>query len=199
MLESNLLGLFNAENLCAALGALLAAGIEFDDAVERLSAVQTVAGRMELFEQEDAPRVVVDYAHTPNALENSLKALRQHCDGKLTVVFGAGGERDSGKRPLMGAIAQANSDSVIVTNDNPRNEDPEKIIEQIVSGAEKPENIIQIADRAQAIEAAINASGDKDIVLVAGKGHENYQQLRSGKFPFSDRTLVQELLRRKRK
>lgn len=193
--ESTLLGAFNAENLMVALGALLAAGLSLDDAVQRLSRVGTVAGRMELFSQPGAPRMVVDYAHTPHALATALQALRAHCKGELVCVFGAGGDRDRGKRPQMGAQAERHADRVILTSDNPRNEDPASIIEQIASGFEQPQRALRIVDRATAIEHALREAAVDDLILVAGKGHEDYQQSGEQRLAFSDRTLVRQLLR----
>lgn len=195
-LDCSLLGTFNADNLCAALGALLASGLEFDDAVQRLSRVHTVPGRMELLALPGAPRVIVDYAHTANALETALQALRPHCKGELVCVFGAGGDRDQGKRPLMGHVAEQYADRTVVTSDNPRCEQPRHIIEQILAGYDQPGRALQIEDRKSAIETAVLESCSDDLVLVAGKGHEDTQQVGAEKFPFSDRLVIQQLLRR---
>ena len=194
--ETSLLGVFNAENLLAALGALIASGLPLEKAVQCLSRVKTVAGRMELFRRNGVARVVVDYAHTPHALETVLRALRPHCRGELVCVFGAGGDRDQGKRPLMGALAERYADRVIVTSDNPRHEDPESILDQIVQGFEQPQRALRIVDRAEAIEVAVAEAAADDLVLVAGKGHEDYQQRGSERLPFSDRGCVQQVLRR---
>lgn len=195
-LETRLLGAFNAANLLAALGALLAAGVDFDSAVQQLSRVDTVPGRMEAFGVHGQPLVVVDYAHTPNALDNALRALRPHCRGELVCVFGAGGDRDRGKRPRMGAVAEALADRVILTNDNPRGEDPGSILDQIAAGAQVPGRLQRIPDRAQAIDTAIQEAAADDLVLVAGKGHEDYQQIGNRRLAFSDRARVQQALRR---
>jgi UDP-N-acetylmuramoyl-L-alanyl-D-glutamate--2,6-diaminopimelate ligase len=194
--EAPLLGAFNAENLLAALGALLASGLSLQTAVQRLSRVKTVPGRMELFTRQGAARVVVDYAHTPHALETVLQALRPHCSGELVCVFGAGGDRDKGKRPLMGALAERYADRVVLTSDNPRHENPDSILDQIARGFEQPQRALRIVDRAEAIEAAVADAADDDLVLVAGKGHEEYQQRGSERLPFSDRSWVQQVLRR---
>lgn len=196
VMETHLLGGFNAANLLAALGALLAAGVEFDTAVQRLAGVDTVAGRMEAFGGHGRPQVVVDYAHTPNALENALRALRPHCRGELICVFGAGGERDQGKRARMGAVAEACADQVVLTNDNPRGEDPERILDDIAAGAACPQRLRRIADRAGAIDTAIREAAADDWILVAGKGHETYQQIGKRRLAFSDRARVQQALRR---
>jgi len=193
--ETALLGGFNAENLLAALGALLASGLSLRTAVERLARVKTVAGRMELFTRTGAPRVVVDYAHTPHALETALQALRPHCRGELICVFGAGGDRDRGKRPQMGALAERFADRVVLTSDNPRSENPDSILDQIAQGFEQPQRAVRISDRGAAIASAIREAAADDLVLVAGKGHENYQQTASQRLAFSDRARVQEVLR----
>lgn len=195
-LDCSLLGTFNADNLCAALGALLASGLEFEDAVQRLSRVHTVPGRMQLLALPGAPRVIVDYAHTANALETALKALRPHCKGELVCVFGAGGDRDQGKRPLMGRVAEQYADRIIITSDNPRSEHPQHIIEQVLAGFDQPERALRIEDRSSALQTAILDSCSDDLVLVAGKGHEDTQQVGAEKFPFSDRLVIQQLLRR---
>lgn len=188
--ESQLLGNFNAANLLAALGALLATGLSLNDAVQRLSQVTTVPGRMELFSAPGQPRVVIDYAHTPNALETALLALRPHCAGELVCVFGAGGDRDAGKRPQMGAAAERGADRVIVTSDNPRHELPQDIMAQIVAGMEQSQSVSLIEDRGAAISAALAAAGEDDLVLIAGKGHETTQQIGDLKTAFSDREYV---------
>lgn len=189
-------GAFNAENILVALGALLAAGLPFDKAIKNLSAVSTVPGRMELFAVSGRPRVVVDYAHTAHALQSVLQSLRPHCKGELVCVFGAGGDRDPGKRPQMGAAAEHGADRILITNDNPRSEDPQEIMRQIVAGFEQPQRAICIEDRAEAIESAITTAAVDDWILVAGKGHEQVQYLGSDSLPFSDRLLVEQCLRR---
>jgi UDP-N-acetylmuramoyl-L-alanyl-D-glutamate--2,6-diaminopimelate ligase len=196
--EAHLLGEFNAANLLAALGALLAAGQSLHDAARCLSQVTTVPGRMELFSAPGLPRVVVDYAHTGNALETALRALRPHCAGELVCVFGAGGDRDSGKRPQMGAAAERCADRVIVTSDNPRHEVPQDIIAQIVSGMTQSQHVLQIEDRGAAIDAALASAGKDDLVLIAGKGHETTQQIGDLKTAFSDRDYVEHWLQESR-
>jgi len=150
---------------------------------------------MELFTRTGAPRVVVDYAHTPHALETALQALRPHCRGELICVFGAGGDRDRGKRPQMGALAERFADRVVLTSDNPRSENPDSILDQIAQGFEQPQRAVRISDRGAAIASAIREAAADDLVLVAGKGHENYQQTASQRLAFSDRARVQEVLR----
>jgi UDP-N-acetylmuramoyl-L-alanyl-D-glutamate--2,6-diaminopimelate ligase len=195
VLESRLLGTFNASNLLAAAGALLAADIPFDKVIERLSNVTTVPGRMEAFSESGQPLVIVDYAHTPNALQKVLIALRQHCSGKLICVFGAGGDRDQGKRSEMGSVAEQNADRLIITSDNPRTENPESIIDMIAAGIRQADQVRRVPDRAQAIAEAIRSAGENDVVLVAGKGHETYQQIGIECIPFSDREQVMHVLR----
>ena len=184
--HSRLLGRFNISNLLAVLAVLLLSGIPLQGALARLATVKPVAGRMETFGGDAKPLVIVDYAHTPDALEQVLKALREHCRGRLWCVFGCGGDRDAGKRPLMGAIAEALADVVIVTNDNPRSEDLEQILADIKQGMTAPELIQTQPDRRQAIAAAIAQAKPGDVVLVAGKGHEAWQQIGDTRIPFSD-------------
>lgn len=195
-LVSPLLGRFNAYNLLAALAALLLRGVPFADAVDALSRSTTVPGRIEAFRAPGRPLVVVDYAHTPQALENVLDALSAHCAGRLICVFGAGGDRDRGKRPLMGAAAASRADLVIVTDDNPRSEDPAAIVEAILAGVD-PSQCSRVRvehDRAKAIDHAIAVAAEGDLVVVAGKGHETTQTCGSEVRPFSDRALVAQRL-----
>lgn len=173
-------GRFNVSNALGVLGCLIAYGIAFKDGVRLLERLPAVPGRMERV--GDAPLVVVDYAHTPDALEKVLSALRPVAEqrgGRLAVVFGAGGDRDPSKRPVMGAVAKRLADRALVTSDNPRGEDPLKIIAEIGLADSEP-------DRARAIERVILESAPKDVVLVAGKGHENYQEIAGRRIPFSD-------------
>lgn len=193
-LQTGLLGRFNASNLLAALGGLLAMGLEFTDAIDRLGRVSTVPGRMERFAAPGRPLVVVDYAHTPDALENVLSALREHTRRRLWCLFGCGGERDREKRPKMGQIAEALADSVVITDDNPRRENPYNIIEDILVGIKNPDAIYLDRDRAQAIAHAIGLGREGDVILVAGKGHETEQQIGEQRLPFSDRVEVARLL-----
>ena len=192
-LSASVLGRFNLSNLLAALGSMLALGCSLADAVNELSKVQTVAGRMEKVSDSDV-LVVIDYAHTPNALETVLKASREHTQNKLICVFGCGGDRDVGKRPLMAKIAEANADVVIVTDDNPRSESPEEIMQNIVAGFINPEAVTIEHDRANAISFALSKAQSGDTVLIAGKGHENVQILATGSVPFSDREHANRVL-----
>lgn len=194
-LTSTLLGRFNASNLLAALGALLGAGLNLQEAAARLGQVSAVPGRMEQFGgTEGRCLVVVDYAHTPDALEQALGALREHAEGKLLCVFGCGGDRDRSKRPAMGKVARQLADIVVLTDDNPRSEDPDQIIREIQRGMDNLETVFVERDRRRAIRYAIEKAGPRDIVLVAGKGHETEQHIGDRRLPFSDRAVVSELL-----
>ena len=154
-------------------------------AVGALEQVQPVPGRMMTFVAPGRPRVVVDYAHTPDALEKVLQSLRAHVGGRVICVFGCGGDRDRGKRPQMGAMAQRLADQVILTDDNPRGEAPEQIVTEILGGMDDAAVHVE-HDRAKAIQVAIAAAGADDLVLVAGKGHEDYQEIDGQRRPFSD-------------
>ena len=187
-----LFGKFNIYNVLAALTALLKIGFNLSTLVNQMQTVKAVDGRMERFGQADQPTVIVDYAHTPDALENALRALKAHCKGALWCVFGCGGNRDKTKRSVMGKIATEYADKVILTDDNPRHEAPHHIIADIQQGCPHPTAII--ADRAQAIRYAIHHATQNDIVLIPGKGHETYQQIGDERVPFSDRAIVQSLL-----
>ncbi len=191
--DCSLVGEFNAENLLLALGVLLGWGFGFEESVEALQTVQAPAGRMETFGGGHQPLVIVDYAHTPDALQQALQAARGHTPGRLLVVFGCGGERDRGKRAAMGRIASTLADLVVVTDDNPRDEDPEVIVADILAGASGEVRVER--DRAAAIALAIAQARRGDVVLVAGKGHETYQTTCNGRQPFSDREVVADLLR----
>jgi UDP-N-acetylmuramyl-tripeptide synthetase len=197
-LESPLLGTFNAYNLLAALGALLAADIPMADAIEALSQVRAVAGRMQVVEGfAEAPTVIVDFAHTPDALEKVLSTLKPLTTGQLICVFGCGGGRDVGKRPLMGAAVAAHADRAIVTSDNPRDEAPAHITQGILEGMPREGSRAPtvLLDRYEAIQSAIRNARAEDIVLLAGKGHENYQEINGMKRPFSDLQEAQAALR----
>jgi UDP-N-acetylmuramoyl-L-alanyl-D-glutamate--2,6-diaminopimelate ligase len=190
-----LLGRFNAANVLAVFSVLLSLGWSFDRAREAMAALPQVPGRMERFGGGDRPVAIVDYAHTPDALRHVLGALREHCRGTLWCVFGCGGDRDRGKRPLMGAAAEQLADRVVVTDDNPRNEDPDAIVADILAGMESPQAVVLERDRASAIRQALTQARPGDMVLVAGKGHEDYQLVGDRRLPFSDRTLVRQVLR----
>ena len=189
-----LLGDFNLSNLLAVLGVLLHRGVPLETAVERLQRLQGVPGRMQRFGGGSQPLVVVDYAHTPDALEQVLRALRGHARGRLICVFGCGGDRDRGKRPQMGAIAEALSDLPLVTDDNPRTEDGDRIVDDILAGMRQPGRARVIRDRGRAIHEAVRDAAAGDLVLVAGKGHETTQQVGETRFPFSDARQVLQAL-----
>lgn len=194
-LESRLLGRFNAYNLLAAVAVLLQNAVTLDAAVAALAQSSTVPGRIEGFQREAAqPLVVVDYAHTPQALAQVLAALRPHAQRRLICVFGCGGDRDRGKRPLMAAAAAAAADVLIVTDDNPRSEAPEAIVAEILAGLPNGAAARVIHDRAEAIRTAVAEAKAGDVVLVAGKGHEDYQIYGRERRAFSDRALVASLL-----
>lgn len=192
--ETTLLGRFNASNLLAVLALLLERDIPLAQALSRLCRVKTVDGRMERIGKPDQPIVVVDYAHTPDALEQSLRALREHTLGRLICVFGCGGDRDRGKRPLMGAVAERLCDKVVLTDDNPRTEDGHRIIDGILEGFSQPHKTEVDRNRARAIHKAISGAGPADLVLVAGKGHERVQQVGDLQVPFSDHEQVKDAL-----
>ena len=190
MLETRLLGRFNAANLLAVLLVLLQRGWELARALDVMGRLTTVPGRMQLFGGGEQPSVVVDYAHTPDALDKALQAVRVHCEGRLSVVFGCGGDRDRGKRPQMGALAEKLADRVIVTDDNPRSESSEVIIGEILAGMDRQESALVESDRGRAIRHAIQMSRPGDMVLVAGKGHEDYQLVGDQVLHFDDREQV---------
>lgn len=189
-IRSSLVGAFNAQNLLGVLGVLLASDVPLARAVETIGTLQAPAGRMQRFGGDRKPLVVVDYAHTPDALEKVLVALRPAvADGsELVCVFGCGGDRDPGKRPQMGAVAAAHADRVVVTSDNPRSEDPLEIAQAVVKGVRDAghRRWTVEADRRAAIAGAIAAAAMGDVVLVAGKGHETYQEAQGERHPFSD-------------
>lgn len=194
-LRVGLLGRFNASNLLASVATLLALELPFTEALARVTRAAPVPGRMErLGGGVGQPLAVVDYAHTPHALEQVLSALREHGGNRLWCVFGCGGDRDPGKRPLMGAVAERLADRVLVTDDNPRTEDPERIVADILAGMRRPGTVSVIRDRRAAIARALAAAGPGDIVLIAGKGHEDYQIVGTERLPFSDHAVVRECL-----
>ena len=189
--RARVLGAFNVSNLLAVVGALIAQGISFDDAVRAVGALDPVPGRLERVGGGDRPLVVIDYAHTPDALEKALAALRPTVAAghRLVCVFGCGGDRDPGKRPLMGRAAAGLADQLVVTSDNPRSEDPHAIIEQILTGI--PQGRAEaIEDRQVAIFSAVHHARAGDVVLLAGKGHESYQEIAGVRHPFNDREVA---------
>jgi UDP-N-acetylmuramoyl-L-alanyl-D-glutamate--2,6-diaminopimelate ligase len=192
--RSAVLGAFNVSNLLAVLATLLAAGLSFDDAVEAVATLEPVPGRLEKVGGGALPLVVVDYAHTPDALEKALEALRPAVAAghKLFCVFGCGGDRDPGKRPLMGAVASRLADEVVVTSDNPRGESPAAILAQVVAGVKGRHEAIE--DRQVAIFSAVHHATPGDVVLLAGKGHETYQEIAGVRHPFDDREVARAAL-----
>jgi UDP-N-acetylmuramoyl-L-alanyl-D-glutamate--2,6-diaminopimelate ligase len=197
--RSPLVGRFNLMNLLEAVGVLLQQGLRLDPLLAALASFRGVPGRMERVSlggtAAPAPAVLVDYAHTPDGLENALSACRPFTSGRLICVFGCGGDRDRGKRPQMGAIAARLADAVVVTSDNPRTEDPQRILEDVVAGI-APGVALQVEiDRARAIARAIASASPQDLVLIAGKGHEDYQILGTTKVHFDDREEAEKALR----
>jgi UDP-N-acetylmuramoyl-L-alanyl-D-glutamate--2,6-diaminopimelate ligase len=186
-----LIGDFNVANALAAAAAAWSIGVAPARIAELLGTLPQVPGRLEMI--SDAPTVLRDYAHTPDALERVLCAVRPFATGKLIVVFGAGGDRDRGKRPEMGAVAERVADRVILTSDNPRTEDPERILDDIASGLRR-HDYERIEDRRQAIARALAIAGPEDVVVLAGKGHETFQIRGAKKLPFDERLIVRELL-----
>jgi UDP-N-acetylmuramoyl-L-alanyl-D-glutamate--2,6-diaminopimelate ligase len=197
--RSHLPGLFNVSNCLAAAGLCLAAGFNLETIATGLSALETIPGRLEKIDAGDFS-VIIDYAHTDDALKNVLTTLKPLCKGKLRVVFGCGGDRDRTKRPRMARIAEELGDFIFVTSDNPRTENPAKIIDEIVVGFKKDntQTITIEPDRKKAIELAIKNAGKDDIVLIAGKGHEDYQIMGKQKFHFCDKEIAMECLKQKR-
>ena len=190
-LQSQLVGDFNAENLAITLGLLLAWDFDVDQAIAALAQGTPPPGRMEGFRLPNGGLAIVDYAHTPDALAKAVTAVRAHANGRVLVVFGCGGDRDAGKRALMGAAAERLADRVIVTDDNPRSEDPDRIVGMILSGFTVPARALIERDRARAIGAALAEAGPRDVVLIAGKGHEEYQLIGAERRHWSDREFLQ--------
>lgn len=194
-LSAPLMGSFNASNLLAAVATVLSLGVTVEQVRQAVRQLHSPPGRLERFCSDDGIRAVVDYAHTPDALANALAALRPHVAGKLICVFGCGGDRDSGKRPEMAKEAEKGADVVIVTDDNPRSEDPENIVRDILAGLARPDSAQVIHDRGQAIDRAIAMATADDLVLVAGKGHEAWQEIAGQKHAFSDTAHVRKALK----
>ncbi|WP_031429949.1 UDP-N-acetylmuramoyl-L-alanyl-D-glutamate--2,6-diaminopimelate ligase [Methylomicrobium agile] len=191
--RTSLIGDFNIDNCLSVMAAMLAAGEPVGQAARNLQRLVPVQGRMERFGGHRQPRVFVDYAHTSDALDKVLSSAREHCRDNLWVVFGCGGNRDKGKRAEMGAIASRWADHVIVTDDNPRDEDGRDIVNDILAGCRK-ERVRVVRDRKQAIENAICEADANDWVIIAGKGHEDYQEIAGRRYPFSDAETVQRAL-----
>ena len=186
-------GLFNIENILAVITVLLATGESLENAAKKVSLLKDISGRMQQFGGDGKPQVFVDYAHTPDALTKTLTALKQHHQ-QISLVFGCGGDRDKGKRMQMGQIACHQADNVIITNDNPRYENSEAIISDILLGCD-PNKVTLIKDRKEAITTAIMQASEDDCILIAGKGHEDYQEIKGVKYPLSDQVIVKDVLR----
>jgi UDP-N-acetylmuramoyl-L-alanyl-D-glutamate--2,6-diaminopimelate ligase len=195
--RTTLPGLYNVSNCLAAAGLCLAASLDLETIAAGLSALQVTPGRLERIDGGDFS-VIIDYAHTDDALKNVLATLKPLCKGNLRVVFGCGGDRDKTKRPRMARVAEELADFVIVTSDNPRTENPEGIIHDIIAGFDEADTKIIEPDRKSAIELAIEAAEKDDIILIAGKGHEDYQIVGTQKFHFSDKEVAQQCLSRQR-
>lgn len=197
VLETQVIGQYNVSNLLGVVGMMRAIGVPLKDAVAACANLLPVPGRMERINVAGQPLVAVDYAHTPDALEKGLQALRPLAaqrGGQLWCVFGCGGDRDPIKRPLMAAVAEKNADRVVVTSDNPRSERPEAIISQILLGLSHRESVEVQAERARAIAETVAAAAAQDVILIAGKGHEDYQEIAGVKHPFSDQAHAQRAL-----
>jgi UDP-N-acetylmuramoyl-L-alanyl-D-glutamate--2,6-diaminopimelate ligase len=207
-IHSPLLGDFNIDNLLAVIAVLLIEGISLADIAQKITGVKAIAGRMEAFSAKalistastastipKTPTAVVDYAHTPDALEKALQACRQHCHGSLYVVFGCGGDRDKGKRVLMAQAAEKYADCLVITNDNPRSEAPMSIIDDILVGLTRQAQHKVIVDRKQAVLATLNEAKTDDVVLLAGKGHEDYIILGKDKIDYNERQVVMDFFK----
>lgn len=193
-LKLPLLGEFNLSNMLASIAAVACQGVPLTDILLACEKIHAVAGRMQCVHSKDKPLAIIDYAHTPDALEKALQATRKHCQGKLWCVFGCAGNRDKTKRPKMAIAAESYADTVIVTSDNPRHEDPDAIIDDVVKGFVSIKPVIQ-ADRAAAIKYAMNHAEISDVILIAGKGHEDYQIIGDEKRHFSDLEEVNKYVR----
>jgi UDP-N-acetylmuramoyl-L-alanyl-D-glutamate--2,6-diaminopimelate ligase len=194
-----MVGKFNVYNALAAISTVLIEGVELAAITASLSAIPGVPGRVEAVHAGQAFAVIVDYAHTPDGLENVLRAVRQFAENRILCVFGCGGDRDRSKRPLMGNIAVKYADYAIITSDNPRTEPPELILKDIENGLIMsnidPLSYELLADRKAAIQKAVEMASPGDVVLIAGKGHETYQDINGVKYPFDDRKVAKEAIR----
>ncbi len=191
-LTSPLLGAFQVQNMLVAAGIAMAAGVAPAECAAAMAGVANVDGRMERLPAPEGVTILLDYAHKPDALKVAVQACREIAAGRVIVVFGCGGDRDRGKRPLMGRIAALGADRVIITSDNPRTEDPETIIAEIVAGVPKEADAAVVPDRIEAIHRAVAGAAAGDVVLIAGKGHERYQILGTDRIPFDERAIVAE-------
>jgi UDP-N-acetylmuramoyl-L-alanyl-D-glutamate--2,6-diaminopimelate ligase len=201
VVESHLIGEFNVSNLLAVCSYLLVSGYSLDQVAGVLPTLKTICGRMDMVvdaESASLPVVVVDYAHTPDALEKAISAVRRHCEGALWCVFGCGGDRDVGKRSMMGEVASKLADRIVLTNDNPRSENAEAIFNNIEEGFESSTDYFVQKDRKEAIYDAVDQADVNDWILVAGKGHEDYQEINGVKYPFSDLKVAKKALKKRR-
>ncbi len=191
--SSPLMGLPNVYNILSAIGAAVTIGVPKDVILEGIKKVETVKGRFEKVDMGQGFLAVIDYAHSEDAIERLIYSARGLTKGKIITVFGCGGDRDTGKRPRMGSIATRLSDFVIITSDNPRSEKPEKIIREIEAGAVRRNFLIEV-DRKEAVRRAVMMASEGDIVLIAGKGHECYQEIDGNRFRFSDEDVLKEAI-----
>lgn len=194
-IQTSLFGEYQAKNLATTIGILNSLGFDQEEIIKGLETLKNPIGRLELVSEFRGAKIFVDYAHTPSALENVLKSLLPIKKKRLIVVFGCGGDRDKGKRPLMGEIAERLADFIILTSDNPRFEDPNKIIEDIKEGLNGTKPCEIIVDRREAIRFALEMLEEGDVLLIAGKGHENYQEIKGVRYPFSDQEEVLKRIR----
>jgi UDP-N-acetylmuramoyl-L-alanyl-D-glutamate--2,6-diaminopimelate ligase len=190
-----LYGDFNVENVLCVLAVMLALGVSLPEATKKLAHLQSVTGRMERFGGGEQPLIFVDYAHTPDALDKVLGSVRKHCSQDLWVVFGCGGNRDTGKRPQMGGCAEQWADHLIITDDNPRFENALDIVNAILAGCKNSDKVTVLQNREQAIQHAISQAQAGDCVVIAGKGHEDYQEINGKPLPFSDSACVLNALK----
>ena len=196
-LDTTMVGHYNVSNLTGVIACLCALGHRLDDAAQACMNLPSVPGRMELFGSTGDPLVVVDFAHTPDAIEKALLALQPLAEmrgGDIICVLGCGGDRDKAKRPLMAAAAEMYAQHIVLTSDNPRSEDPEIILRDMYAGLKAPQSARKVIDRAQAIAEAVQQANPNDLVLIAGKGHETYQEINGVKLPFSDQSLAQQAI-----
>jgi UDP-N-acetylmuramoyl-L-alanyl-D-glutamate--2,6-diaminopimelate ligase len=201
-LQTHLVGHYNVSNVLGVIACLRALGYSLADAVQACRELPAVPGRMQTVGEAGEPLVVIDYAHTPDAVAQAVQALlplAQSRGGELTCVLGCGGDRDAAKRPLMAAAAEQYAQQVVLTSDNPRSEDPQTILNQMLAGVQNADKAIVIADRAQAIAQTVQNARAQDVVLVAGKGHEDYQEIAGVKHPFSDVQHARDALLRRAK
>jgi UDP-N-acetylmuramoyl-L-alanyl-D-glutamate--2,6-diaminopimelate ligase len=194
-IKSPLTGRFNAQNLLLSLGILLSEGFQLDNIINAFQFIPLPPGRMQSINGYGEQKIIIDYAHTPDGLEHSLKTIKEIYHGKVCVVFGCGGDRDNKKRPLMGSMAEKYADEIIITDDNPRTESSKNIINDILNGIHDKKRTQTISDRYEAILYALKASSYNDIVLISGKGHEEKQIYRTKEYDFSDQRCVEEILK----